>query len=322
MEAAVRTACGDEDAHFVSASQLATVLLGDAIGANLLLVGYAAQLGKLPVSLAALERAIELNGRQVEMNRRALAWGRLLAHDPAAVEKIARPLLRGDRGDHFATTLDEIVADRSERLTAYQDAKYAERYRGLVARVAERERGVAPNSDALARSVARSYAKLLAYKDEYEIARLYSDGGFVKQVAREFEGDYRLRLHLDSNHVIPFGLAPRNPETGRTKKLALPAGLILPVFRLMARGKRLRGTRLDLFGLRAHRRFERRLIAEYEATVSELLEGLGAGNLEAAVEIAGLPEHVRGFDDVKERQHAETRQKQAELLSTFRLRAS
>jgi indolepyruvate ferredoxin oxidoreductase len=322
MEAAVREACGDDAAHFVNASQLATVLLGDAIGANLLLVGYAAQLGKLPVSLAALERAIELNGRQVEMNRRAVAWGRLLAHDPAAVERVARPLLRGAAGDRFATTLDEIVADRSDRLTAYQDAKYAERYRSLVTRVAERERGVAPNSDALARAVARGYAKLLAYKDEYEVARLYSDGAFAQQVEREFEGDYRLRLHLDSNHVIPFGLAPKNPDTGRTKKFALPAGLMLPVFRLMARGKRLRGTPLDLFGLRAHRRFERRSIAEYEATIGELLEGIGAENLPTAVEIASLPEHVRGFDDVKERQHAEMLEKQKELLGAFRLQAS
>ncbi|MEN8160955.1 MAG: indolepyruvate ferredoxin oxidoreductase family protein, partial [Myxococcota bacterium] len=322
METAIREACGDDGAHFANASQLATVLLGDAIGANLLLMGYAAQLGKLPVSLAALERAIELNGRQVEMNRRALAWGRLLAHDPAAVEKVARPLLRGDARERFATTLDEIVADRSERLTAFQNAKYAERYRGVVARVAERERAVAPGSDALARAVARNFAKLLAYKDEYEVARLYGDGAFLAQVAREFEGDYKLRLHLDSGHVVPFGLAPRNRETGRTRKLALPAGLILPFFRLMAHGKRLRGTKLDPFGLRAHRRFERRLIADYEATVAELLEGLDAENLEAAVEIASLPEHVRGFDDVKERQHAEMQQKQAELLSTFRLRAS
>jgi indolepyruvate ferredoxin oxidoreductase len=322
METAVREACGEDGAHFVNASQLATVLLGDAIGANLLLMGYAAQLGKLPVSLAALERAVELNGRQIEMNKRALAWGRLLAHDPAAVEKVARPLLRGDASERFATTLEEIVADRSERLTAYQNAKYAERYRELVARVAERERAVAPGSDALARAVARNYAKLLAYKDEYEVARLYSDGAFLAQVAREFEGDYKLRLHLDSGHVVPFGLAPRSRETGRTRKLALPAGLMLRVFRLMAHGKRLRGTKLDPFGLRAHRRFERRLIAEYEATLAELLEGLGAGNHEAAVEIASLPEHVRGFDDVKERQHAEMQQKQAELLSTFRLRAS
>jgi indolepyruvate ferredoxin oxidoreductase len=256
------------------------------------------------------------------MNRRALAWGRLLVHDPAAVERVARPLLRGDRGLGFAATLDELVTDRSERLKAYQDASYAARYRDLVARVAERERSVAPGSDALARAVACSYAKLLAYKDEYEIARLYSDGGFVEQVAREFEGDYKLRLHLDSNHLIPFGLAPRNPETGRSRKLALPAGLMLPLFRLMAHGKRLRGTPFDLFGLRAHRRFERRLIAEYEATVTELLEGLGAENLVTAVEIASLPEHVRGFDDVKERQHAEVEHKQAELLSTFRLQAS
>jgi indolepyruvate ferredoxin oxidoreductase len=322
METLVRDACGKDDAQFVRASRLATALLGDAIGANLMLLGFAAQQGKLPVSLAALERAIELNGRQVEMNKRALAWGRLLAHDPAKVEEVARPLLHGGARTGFATTLDEIVADRSERLTAYQNAAYAERYSALVARVAERERGVAPESDALARAVAHNYAKLLAYKDEYEVARLYTDGAFLEQVEREFEGDYKLKLHLDSNHVIPFGLAPKNRATGRARKFTLPAGLMMPIFRVMALGKGLRGTPLDLFGLRAHRRFERQLIADYEASVADLLEGLAPGNLETAVEIASVPEHVRGFDDVKERQHGEMIEKQKELLAAFRLQAS
>jgi indolepyruvate ferredoxin oxidoreductase len=320
MEAAVRAACGDDAARFVNASQLATVLLGDAIASNMMLLGMAAQLGRLPVSLAALQRAIELNGRQVEMNERALAWGRLLAHDPAAVERVAKPLLRGEAGAALPTTLDEIVAHRSELLTAYQNPRLAERYRALVARVAERERALDPGCDALARAVARSYAKRLAYKDEYEVARLYSDGAFREQVAREFEGDYRLRLHLDSSHVLPFGLAPRDPETGRAKKLNLPAGLILPLFRVMARLKVLRGTPFDVFGWRRHRRFERGLIAEYEATVAELLDGLTAENLPVAVELASLPEHVRGFDSVKERQYEEARQKHAELLAAFRLR--
>jgi indolepyruvate ferredoxin oxidoreductase len=321
MERAVREACGEESARFVPASQLATVLLGDAIAANMLLLGVAAQLGRLPVGLAALDRAIELNGRQVAMNRRALAWGRLLAHDPAAVEQIVKPLLRGGAGAPLATTLDEIVAHRTELLTRYQDAKYAERYRSLVARVAEREKAASPGSDALARAVARGYAKLLAYKDEYEVARLYTDGSFAAQVAREFEGEVRLQLHL-SPQFLPAWLAPRDPETGHVRKWRIPTRLIFPFFRALRPLRRLRGTPFDPFGWTAHRRWERRLIAEYEGTVAELVDGLTPENLPTALEIASLPEHVRGFDDVKERQHEEARHKQSELLAAFRLRAT
>jgi indolepyruvate ferredoxin oxidoreductase len=321
MEAAVRDACGDDGARFVSASQLATLLLGDAIAANMILLGVAAQLGKLPVSLAALDRAIELNGRSVAMNRRALAWGRLLAHDPAAVEAVVKPLLRGAAGAPLATTLDEIVAHRTQLLTAYQSAQYAERYRAFVLRVAERERAVAPGCDALARTVARNYAKLLAYKDEYEVARLYTDGGFAAQIAREFEGDYRLQLHL-SPQFLPAWLAARDPETGHVRKWRIPTGLIFPFFRAIRLLTPLRGTPFDPFGWTAHRRWERKEIAEYEQTLAELLDGLTPESLPVAVELASLPEHVRGFDDVKERQHEASRTKQAELLAAFRLRSA
>ena len=321
MEAAVCAACGDEAARFVPASQLATVLLGDAIAANMLLLGVAAQLGRLPVSLAALDRAIELNGRHVVMNRRALAFGRLLAHDPAAVEGIVKPLLRGAAGAPLATTLDEILTHRSALLTAYQNARYAERYRAFVLRVAEREQTAVPGSDALARAVARNYAKLLASKDEYEVARLYTDGSFAAQLAREFEGDYQLELHL-SPQFLPAWLAPRDPETGHVRKWRIPTRLIFPFFRAIRPFVRLRGTPFDPFGWTAHRRWERRLIAEYEQAVAELLDGLGPENLPLAVEIAGLPEHVRGFDDVKERQHEAARAKQTELLAAFRLRSA
>jgi len=320
MEAAVREACGEDGARFVPASQLASVLLGDAIASNLLLLGVAAQLGRLPVGLAALDRAIELNGRQVAMNRRAILWGRLLAHDPEAVDAIARPLVRGGSAPPPATTLDELVARRSELLTRYQDARYAERYRALVARVREREAAAVPGSEALARAVAHNLAKLLAYKDEYEVARLYTDGSFSAQFAREFEGEVRLQLHLSPQFLPPF-LAPRDPETGRVRKWRIPTGLIFPFFRLLRPLRRLRGTPLDPFGWTRHRSWERRLIADYEKTVAELLDGLSPESLPVAVEIASLPEHVRGFDHVKEHQHEEALTKERELLAAFRLRA-
>jgi indolepyruvate ferredoxin oxidoreductase len=237
------------------------------------------------------------------------------------VEQVAKPLLRSPSGARFAATLDEIVAQRSELLTAYQDARYAERYRAFVAQVADREAKAVPGSDALARAVARQYAKLLAYKDEYEVARLYTDGSFAAQLAREFEGDYRLQLHL-SPQFLPGWLAPRDPETGHVRKWRIPTRLIFPFFRAIRPLRRLRGTPFDPFGWTTHRRFERRLIAEYQRTLAELLDGLGPENLPIALEIASLPEHVRGFDDVKERQHGEAQHKQAELLAAFRLRSA
>jgi indolepyruvate ferredoxin oxidoreductase len=186
--------------------------------------------------------------------------------------------------------------------------------------VREREAAAVPGSDALARAVAHNHAKLLAYKDEYEVARLYTDGSFAAQLAREFEGEVRLQLHLSPQFLPPF-LAPRDPETGHVRKWRIPTGLIFPFFRALRPLRRLRGTPLDPFGWTAHRRWERRLIADYERTLAELLDGLGPENLAAAVEIASLPEHVRGFDDVKERQHEEALSKERELLAAFRLRA-
>ena len=243
------------------------------------------------------------------MNRRALRSGAGCSRTTRRRSRRSRePLLRGGASPPPATTLDELVARRSELLTRYQDASYAERYRAFVARVA-RARGSrrAPGSDALARAVARNYAKLLAYKDEYEVARLYTDGSFAAQLAREFEGDYTLQLHL-SPQFLPAFLAPRDPETGHVRKWRIPTRAHLPVLpRDPAAPARLRGTPFDPFGWTRHRRWERRLIADYERTVAELLDGLAPESLPTAVEIASLPEHVRGFDDVKERQHEEAR---------------
>ena len=321
MEAVVREVCGEASTHALDATALATALMGDAVYTNMFLLGIAYQLGSVPVSLEALHRAIELNGRQAAANQRALAWGRLFVHDREALEEAAAPALRGrDAGAELATTLDGLVARRTAELTTYQSARLATRYRKLVDRVAAREREVAPGSDALARAVARYYFKVLAIKDEFEIARLYTDGRFEEQLAREFEGSPDLTLHLASDHVFGPWFAPRDPETGRAKKLALPARLVFPVFRVTARLKFLRGTPLNPFGWRAHRRLERSLIGEYERSVEGLLDGLSAENLDLSVEIATLPEQVRGFDTVKESHLAAAREKEAELREALRLR--
>ena len=316
MEETLRKAAGDAGAHFLPATRLATALLGDALATNLFLLGYAFQLGRVPVSLEALERAIELNGRAAEWNKRAFAWGRLAAHDRAALEAAARPLLRGD-AEPVTQTLAELVAHRAELLTAYQSARWAQRYREFVERVAARERGLGDGRDDLARAAARYLFKLMAYKDEYEVARLYTDGSFSRQLEREFEGDYKLRIHL-SPQFLPRFLAPRDPETGRVKKWAIPAPLMFAGFRVMASLRFLRGTPFDPFGWLPHRRLERRLIGAYEATLAELAEGLTAENRPVAVEIASLPEHVRGFDTVKERHLEEAQEKERELLAAFR----
>jgi indolepyruvate ferredoxin oxidoreductase len=322
MEGAIRAAVGDEGSHFLDATGLATALLGDAIATNLFLVGYAMQRGRIPVGLGALERAIELNGRAVELNRRALAWGRLAAHDLAAVERVARPSLAREEAPD-AEGLDALVARRIDFLRAYQDAAYAERYAARVRRVAEREKALGLPGTPLAEAVARYYFKLLAYKDEYEVARLYTDGSFRRQLEAEFEGDYRLEIQLAPPHVplLDALVNRRDPDTGRARKMAL-GPWALRALALLARLKFLRGTPFDPFGRASHRRLERQLIRDYEARLDELEAGLAAGNRELAAAIASVPEHIRGFDLVKEQQLEAARAKEAELLEAFRRAAA
>jgi len=321
LRAALRAAAGPGASHFVEATRLATALLGDAIFTNPFLLGYALQMGRLPVSLAALERAIELNGRAIEANKRALAWGRLAAHDLAAVERAARPPGRGSAPPE-SDTLEALVERRAAFLTQYQDAAYAARYRDLVARVASRERSVTGEPLQLAPAVAHSYAKLLAVKDEYEVARLYTDGEFKKQLESEFEGDFRIVLHLAPPRmpVIDWFLDRKEAGTGRTKKIPFGAW-IFTFLGVLARFKFLRGTPFDPFGRVAHRRLERQLARDYEARIEELCDGLSRDNLDVAVEIARLPEHVRGFESVKERALEAVTAKEEELLASFRLKS-
>jgi len=324
MEEAIRAAAGDEACEFVPATRLATALCGDAIFTNPFLMGFAYQRGRLPVGRPALERAFALNGRAVEANLRAFAWGRLAAEDLAAVEAAAGPALRDAEAEGSATDLEAIVVRRVDFLTDYQNARYAGRYRALVERVAAREQQVAPGSDRLARAVARYYFKLLAVKDEFEVARLYTDGVFRRQLEAEFEGDYRLYVHFAPPFSIPIVdwlTERRDPDTGRMRKWRLGARWFLPCMKVLARFKGLRGTPLNLFGWTAHRRLEQRLIRDYEAELEALLGGLGADNLDLAVQIASLPEHIRGFEQVREESIESVRAKREELLASFRLRS-
>ncbi|PKO57790.1 MAG: indolepyruvate ferredoxin oxidoreductase, partial [Betaproteobacteria bacterium HGW-Betaproteobacteria-19] len=310
MQAAVREATGPDHADFLDAQHLATTLMGDAIATNLFLLGYAWQKGMVPVSHTALMQAIELNGVALEMNRKAFLWGRRAAHDLAAVERYARP---AEAVPIRAPTLDEVLARRIEFLTAYQDAAYAERYRQLVARVREIETSrVGGSSARLAETVAHNYFKLLAYKDEYEVARLYTDPAFWDKVDATFEGDFEVRFHL-----APPLVSRLDPATGRIPKKAFGPG-IRRVFGLLAKLKGLRGTRWDVFSRSAERRAERALIDQYERDVAELLATLSYTRLALALDIAALPQGIRGFGHVKLRNMEEAARKRDALLARWR----
>ena len=294
--------------EFPDATRLATALMGDAIATNPFMLGYAYQKGLLPVSGDAIQRAIALNGVAVEFNQRAFRWGRLAAIDPAAVERAANPA----PAKLLPKTLDEVVAHRRAHLAAYQDEAYADRYLGLVARAREAEKSRAPGAEGFALAVARNYAKLLAYKDEYEVARLYTDGTFAQRLAARFEGDVKLKVHL-----APPLWAAREGGTGHLQKRPY-GGWVMAAFRLLARLKFLRGTALDPFGRTAERKEERQLIAEYEAMLTELAAGLSPANHAAAVALARLPETIRGFGHVKAANIAAAAQRKAELIAAFR----
>ncbi|GIK85058.1 MAG: indolepyruvate ferredoxin oxidoreductase [Betaproteobacteria bacterium] len=307
MEAGLREAIGPDATRFVDATRLATALLGDGIATNMFLLGYAWQMGLVPLSARAIDRAIELNGAAVDVNRRAFAWGRLAFHDPERVERMARPPETARGSDHaLAATLDEAIARRVEYLTAYQDAAYAQRYRALVDRVRAAERALGSGTR-LTDAVARNYFKLLAIKDEYEVARLHTDGEFECQVATAFEGDYRIAYHF----APPLWAKP-DPVTGAPRKRRY-GPWVRPLLAVLAKLKGLRGTLLDPFGHTEERKRERQLIADYERLVDELLRGLSPQRLDLAVELAGLPAAIRGYGHVKLANLEAAKKREAEL---------
>ena len=296
-------AAGPGGVDALDASRIATALLGDSIAVNLFLLGYAWQKGLVPIGSKAIERAIELNAVAIDFNKQAFLWGRRAAHDLALVLRAAGL----DQVAAAAETLDDVIAKRAAFLTDYQDAAYARRYEALVRRVAEAERTRAPGRDGLARAVARYYFKLLAYKDEYEVARLYTDGSFEAQLAETFESYERLRFHL-----APPLLTERDAVTGHLKKRTF-GPWIRSAFKALARLKGLRGTRWDIFGRTEERRTERRLIVDYEARIEDLMARLTPDLHGLAIEIASLPEKIRGYGHVKEKAIAEAKAREAEL---------
>jgi indolepyruvate ferredoxin oxidoreductase len=311
LKRAIAAATGADHAHFVDATRLATALLGNTIGANMFLLGYAYQLGALPLSAAAIEQALELNGEAVAMNQSAFRWGRRAAADLGAVEAMANPT--AGEAPQISQSLDEIVARRVEFLTAYQDAAYAARYRALVERVRAAEQAALPGTSELTESVARYLFKLMAYKDEYEVARLYAETGFREKVAAQFAPG-RLRFDV---HLAPPFLARPDGRTGAPRKITF-GPWVFPLFRALAKFRFLRGTRFDPFGYQSERRGERELIADYEKQLEEILRDLSARNHASAVALARIPEKIRGFGHVKERHLKAAKQEEAALREQFR----
>lgn len=292
----------------LDATHLADALLGDNIGANIFMLGFAFQRGLLPLSGEALYRALELYGVNVEGNKMAFNWGRFSAHSP----EIVADLLHGSERTHpAATELSEIVARRTKYLTDYQDARYAQRYRDWVSRIEETERRIAPDSQRLARAVAKNYFKLLAYKDEYEVARLYTQSGFLEDVRRRFRNNFTPEFHFS-----PALIAGRDPVTGRPRKYRF-GPWILPVLRILARFKSLRGSIFDVFGYTSERRMERRLIAEYEELLVCFADELTPERIETAIALAELPDAIRGFGPIKLAAAETAAERRRELLSEW-----
>src|SRR5471032_1339798 len=305
-------ACGDDHVEFVDAGQIATALMGDSIATNMFMLGYAFQKGHVPLTEASILRAIELNGVSVGFNVSAFTWGRTAAHDLASVVKMTTPakVIEFKR----IQTLDDIVEKRVELLTAYQDANYAKQYKSFVDQVRAEEAKLG-KSTRLSEAVARYYYKLMAYKDEYEVARLYTDGAFKEKIAGMFEGDITLKFHL-----APPLFAKHDAQGQLIKQEFGP--WMMKAFGLLAKFKGLRGGALDVFGYTAERKMERALIVEYRQTVSALLSKLTADNLSQAVAIASIPEDIRGYGHVKERHFKAAKQKEAALIAAFNAPAS
>jgi indolepyruvate ferredoxin oxidoreductase len=334
----LQAACIPGQMDAVDASELAVGLLGDAIYANPMMMGYAYQKGWLPLGQEALLRAIELNGQQVPNNLAAFAWGRRAAHDLAEMQALIKPAATDEAASQSASRqgaeiieirrgaanvaatggaavkpaageVGALVDVRQAFLVQYQNAAYGRRYADFVAKVAQAEQA-ATGTTRLAAAVARYYFKLMAYKDEYEVARLYTDGKFLASVRKQFEGDWKLNFHL-----APPMFSKHDAQGHLVKRSYGP--WMLKAFGILSKARFLRGTPFDLFGYTAERRAERALVKEYRETIGAIIAKLDRGNLDAAVALASLPEDIRGYGHIKEASMQKAAVRREELLRQF-----
>lgn len=294
--------------HFVDATRLATALLGDSIASNLFMLGFAFQKGLIPLEEASLLRAIELNGVAVEANKQAFLWGRRFAADAAKVERTASPAQ--PVVVQMPQNLETLVRRRIAHLTQYQNAAYAKRFEDRVEKVRAAEARLG-KGETLTKSVAKNLSKLMAYKDAFEVARLYSDGEFEKRLAETLEGDLKVKFHL-----APPLFAKRNAQGNLVK--AQYGTWMKYAFRLLAKFKGLRGSALDPFGRTEERKLERQLISDYEAMLDQVLPALSQNNYDSALALAGLPERIRGFGHVKQKSMDAAKAEREALLERFR----
>ena len=277
--------------HIVNATKFATSLMGNSIAANLFLVGYAIQKGLFPISLSAIERAIELNGVSIDMNKESIYWGRLAAVDIKKLETITSA---DNKSIDYSESLSSMIDDRYNFLISYQNIKYAEKYKSLIHKIIKIDESIHNNRDDLSIAAAKFYFKLMAYKDEYEVARLHTGHDIKKYLDDKLEGDYKIEYSL-----APPVFGGRDKITGRYPKRKLPS-FTYYLFAIMKHFKFLRGTSFDVFGMSTHRKIERGLISEYESMLAEIETNINIENYDAAVKIALLPDHIKGYDVVKE----------------------
>ena len=309
----LRHAASSNDLDVIDATGLATALMGDSIATNAFMLGFAFQKGRIPLSFDAIQRAIDLNGAAIDLNKTAFAWGRLAAHDLPRVLSAAR--FRTKR-TIAPVTVDETIRVRTKFLAAYQDAAYAARYRAAVEQVRQAERNIVPNSQDLTEAFAQGLFKLMAYKDEYEVARLYTDDAFAEKLTAQFEGDYRLTFHL-----APPLFAKRDRQTGHLRKQSYGPWMRY-LFKLLAPFKVLRGTPFDPFGYTAERKAERALIEEYTADLHRHAEAMTPQQLPTVLQLARLAQTVRGFGHVKEHnlvRYRDERQRLKQILAESHL---
>ncbi len=320
-------ALGHKNLDVLNASDIATALLGDSIATNSFVLGYAWQKGLVPLSLESLMRAIELNDAAIGMNKAAFNWGRMAVHDMRTVLKAAGLLQDsvtpiGASAFDSATavmfakapvtkSLDELISHREKLLTEYQDAAYARNYREFIEVVRAAESQKTPGRTDLTAAVARYLAKVMAYKDEYEVARLYTTGDFEKMVNENFEGEFEMRFNL-----APPLISKKDPLTGHLKKQEF-GKWTFSAFKQLAKLKHLRGGTFDVFGKTDERKMERQLILDYRHCIEGLLSRLDANNHALAVEIAKIPEHIRGYGHVKEAHYAKAKARWDQLLADW-----
>lgn len=307
---ALEKAAGQGATSVIDAQKMAVALVGDAIGANMFMLGFAWQNGGLPVSREAIMRAIELNGVQIPMNQAAFNWGRVAAHDVSLLPVSETPVADVLEHRRKSATSEEMIARRIERLTDYQDAKYAERFATRMAKIREAV-GDLKGGDDLIKTVAQNLYKLMAIKDEYEVARLYSNGDFLNQVATQFDSFKKLEFHL-----APPLFSKRNDKGELQKSIYGPR--MMKAFKWLARARFLRGSAFDIFSYTEERKMERQLLADYEVVLDEIADEIKAENLRAAIKLANYPDVIKGFGHVKERNVDEAMNNRMSLRAGFK----